>query len=69
MIGDILFVVVVFIAVYVRRFGPRGTALGMVTFMAYFFSLYLQAKFAELPWLIGATVVGTLCSYRVERHS
>ena len=63
MIGDVLFVVVVFIAVYVRRFGPRGTALGMVTFMSYFFSLYLRAKFAELPWLIGATVVGTLCSY------
>ena len=62
-IGDILFVVVVFIAVYVRRFGPRGTALGMVTFMSYFFSLYLQAKFAELPWLIGSTIVGTLCSY------
>jgi uncharacterized membrane protein YccC len=62
-IGDILFVVVVFIAVYVRRFGPRGTALGMVTFMSYFFSLYLHAKFAELPWLIGSTIVGTLCSY------
>ena len=62
-IGDVLFVVVVFIAVYVRRFGPRGTALGMVTFMAYFFSLYLRAQFAELPWLIGATVIGTLCSY------
>jgi uncharacterized membrane protein YccC len=62
-VGDILFVVVVFIAVYLRRFGPRGTALGMVTFMSYFFSLYLQAKFAELPWLIGSTIVGTLCSY------
>src|SRR6185437_5880451 len=59
-IGDVLFVVVVFIAVYVRRFGPRGTALGMVAFMAYFFSLYLRAKFSELPWLIGATVIGTL---------
>jgi uncharacterized membrane protein YccC len=62
-IGDVLFVVVVFVAVYVRRFGPRGTALGMVTFISYFFSLYLQAKFAELPWLIGSTIVGTLCSY------
>ncbi|WP_428343281.1 FUSC family protein [Mycobacterium sp.] len=61
--GDVMFVVVVFIAVYARRFGPRGTALGMVTFMSYFFSLYLQAKFAELPWLIGSTIVGTLCSY------
>lgn len=62
-IGDVVFVVVVFIAVYVRRFGPRGTALGMVTFMAYFFSLYLRAEFSELPWLIGATVVGTLCTF------
>ena len=62
-IADVLFVVVVFAAAYVRRFGPRGTALGMVTFMSYFFSLYLRAKFSELPWLIGATLVGTLCSF------
>jgi len=62
-IGDVLFVAVVFVAVYLRRFGPRGTALGMVTFMSYFFSLYLRATFSELPWLIGATVIGTLCSF------
>jgi uncharacterized membrane protein YgaE (UPF0421/DUF939 family) len=62
-IADVLFVGVVFVAAYARRFGPRGTALGMVTFMSYFFTLYLRATFSELPWLIGATVVGTLCSY------
>jgi uncharacterized membrane protein YccC len=62
-IADVLFVVVVFGAAYARRFGPRGTALGMVTFMSYFFTLYLRAKFSELPWLIGAILVGTLCSY------
>jgi uncharacterized membrane protein YccC len=62
-IADVLFVGVVFVAAYARRFGPRGTALGMVTFMSYFFTLYLRAKFAELPWLIGATLIGTLCSY------
>jgi uncharacterized membrane protein YccC len=56
-------VLVVFIAVYVRRFGPRGTALGMVTFMSYFFTLYLRAKLSELPWLIGAVLVGTLCTF------
>ncbi len=63
MIANVLFVGVVFVAAYARRFGPRGTSLGMVTFMSYFFSLYLQAKFSELPWLIGATLVGTLCSF------
>ena len=61
--ADVGFVLVVFTAAYVRRFGPRGTALGMVTFMSYFFSLYLRAKFSELPWLIGATLVGSLCSF------
>ena len=63
LVADVLFVVVVFGAAYARRFGPRGTALGMVTFISYFFSLYLRAKFSELPWLIGATLVGSLCSF------
>jgi uncharacterized membrane protein YgaE (UPF0421/DUF939 family) len=62
-VADAAFVLVVFTAVYVRRFGPRGTALGMVTFMSYFFTLYLRAKFSELPWLIGAVLVGTMCSF------
>lgn len=61
--ADVVFVVIVFAAVYARRFGPRGRALGMVAFMAYFFTLYLRAQTAELPWLIGAVLVGTLCSF------
>lgn len=61
--ADAMFVLIVFIAVYIRRFGTRGTALGMVTFMSYFFSLYLRANAAELPWLIGAVVVGAVCSF------
>jgi uncharacterized membrane protein YgaE (UPF0421/DUF939 family) len=61
--ADVMFVAVVFAAVYARRFGPRGRALGMVAFMAYFFTLYLQAKPAELPWLVGAVLVGTACSF------
>jgi uncharacterized membrane protein YgaE (UPF0421/DUF939 family) len=64
-IADALFVVVVFTAVYVRRFGPRGMALGMVTFMSYFFTLYLRARISELPWLIGAVLVGTLCTFLI----
>ncbi|MCV7233453.1 FUSC family protein [Mycobacterium branderi] len=63
LVSDIVFVVIVFAAVYIRRFGPRGRALGMVMFMAYFFTLFLRATTAELPWLIGAVLVGTLCSF------
>jgi hypothetical protein len=42
--SDVVFVVIVFAAVYIRRFGARGRALGMVAFMAYFFTLYLRAS-------------------------
>jgi uncharacterized membrane protein YccC len=65
-VGDVAFVVVVFAAVYVRRYGPRGRALGMVAFMAYFFTLYLRASLSELPWMIGAVLVGTLCTHVIS---
>ncbi|WAJ47562.1 FUSC family protein [Mycobacterium sp. Aquia_216] len=66
--ADAVFVVVVFVAVYVRRFGPRGRALGMVAFMAYFFTLYLRAAISELPWMIGAVVVGTVCTFVMSTY-
>lgn len=62
-IGDVVFVAIIFVAVYVRRFDQRGMALGMVVFMTYFFALFLGAKPAQLPWLIGAIVIGTACSF------
>ncbi|HEY2502925.1 MAG TPA: FUSC family protein, partial [Mycobacterium sp.] len=66
--GDIVFVMVVFGAVYIRRFGPRGRALGMVGFMAYFLTLYLRASIWELPWMMGAVVVGTVCTYVMSTY-
>src|ERR1700756_3341604 len=67
-VSDAVFVAVVFGAVYIRRFGPRGRALGMVAFMAYFFTLYLQASVSELPWMIGAVVVGTVCTFVMSAY-
>lgn len=61
--SDVVFVIVVFTAAYIRRFGARGRALGMVAFMSYFFTLYLRAGVAELPWMIGAVVVGAVCTF------
>ncbi|SOX52151.1 hypothetical protein MAAFP003_814, partial [Mycobacterium ahvazicum] len=66
--ADVVFVAVVFAAVYVRRFGPRGRALGMVAFMAFFFTLYLRASLSELPWMIGAVVVGTVCTFVMSTY-
>ncbi|MCV7074983.1 FUSC family protein [Mycobacterium szulgai] len=66
--ADLVFVVIVFVAVYIRRFDARGRALGMVAFMAYFFTLYLRAGPAELPWMIGAVLVGTLCTFVMSTY-
>jgi uncharacterized membrane protein YccC len=67
-VNDVVFVLVVFGTVYIRRFGPRGRALGMVGFMSYFFTLYLRAGISELPWMIGAVVVGTVCTYVISTY-
>lgn len=60
-VADIVFVLVMIGAVYIRRYGPRGNALGMAAFMGYFFTQFLQAAVAQLPWLLLAAVVG-VCS-------
>ncbi len=60
--GDAVFVVIMMVAVYVRRFGPRGTALGMVAFISYFFALFLHATLTQLPALAVAVIIGVACS-------
>jgi uncharacterized membrane protein YccC len=67
-VSDVVFVGVVFAAAYIRRFGARGRALGMVAFMSYFFTLYLRASVSELPWMIGAVAVGTVCTYVMSAY-
>ncbi len=52
--GDVFFVVLIFCAVYGRRFGDRGTALGLIGFQVYFLSLFVGATPSELPALCGA---------------
>lgn len=56
--ADVVFVLIMAVAVYVRHYGPRGTALGMAGFMPYFFTQFLKATAADLPWLLLAVVVG-----------
>jgi len=58
LVADVVFVAVMVAAVYVRRFGPRGFALGMAAFMPFFFTQFLAATPAQLPALCVAVVVG-----------
>jgi hypothetical protein len=57
-LADVVFVVVMMIAVYLRRFGPRGFALGMAAFMPFFLTQFLHVTVAQLPWLLLAAATG-----------
>ncbi|CAL9647180.1 FUSC family protein [Streptomyces sp. Tu 3180] len=61
-VGDVFFVVLIFCAVYGRRFGERGTALGLIGFQLYFVSLFVGASAAQLPGLWAALTVAFACS-------
>ncbi|MFL4902274.1 FUSC family protein [Streptomyces sp. MMS24-I2-30] len=61
-IGDLFFVALIFCAVYSRRFGDRGTALGLIGFQTYFLSLFVRATVPLLPGLYGALVLAFACS-------
>lgn len=65
-VSDALFVLILFASVYVRRYGPRGFAIGMVSVLAFFFSLFLRATFAQLPWLLFALAVTTASTYVIR---
>ncbi|MFD7295147.1 FUSC family protein [Streptomyces sp. NPDC059897] len=60
--GDLFFIALIFGAVYFRRFGDRGTALGLMGFQVYFVSLFVNATTDQLPVLAGTLAVAFACS-------
>ncbi|MFD7662713.1 FUSC family protein [Streptomyces sp. NPDC059788] len=60
--GDIFFVALIFGAVYCRRFGDRGTALGLIGFQTYFVSLFVGATVSALPVLALTLTIAFACS-------
>ncbi|MEU6849576.1 FUSC family protein [Actinacidiphila alni] len=61
-IGDIAFILLIFGAAYVRRFGDRGSALGMIGFQIYFLSLFVHATGSGLPSLYLSLAIAFACS-------
>jgi len=57
-VADVVFVAVMVTAVYIRRYGPRGNALGMAAMMGYFFTQFLKAAVGQIPFLLVAAAVG-----------
>ncbi|WP_458247511.1 FUSC family protein [Streptomyces sp. MAI_2237] len=64
--GDVVFVALIFCAVYARRFGDRGTALGLIGFQVYFMSLFVGATVSALPQLYGVVAVAFASSALVR---
>ncbi|MET8116555.1 FUSC family protein [Streptomyces prasinus] len=65
-VEDLFFVVLVFCAVYARRFGDRGTGLGLIAFQVYFVSLFIGASVDGLPRVWIALAVAFGCSALVR---
>ncbi|MCB8838944.1 FUSC family protein [Aurantimonas sp. VKM B-3413] len=65
-IVDGLFLVIIFLAVFIRRFGPRWNAVGMATFMATFLSAYLHAGVGDLGGVALAIGVSSAVAHLVR---
>ncbi|MFF7853262.1 FUSC family protein [Streptomyces sp. NPDC007904] len=62
----VFFVLLIFCAVYGRRFGDRGTALGLIGFQVYFLALFVGSSPSRLPELWAALAVAFACSALVR---
>ncbi|AXG76569.1 FUSC family protein [Streptomyces paludis] len=63
---DTVFLAVVCAGVYARRWGPRGHALGIFAFMAFFMAQFLHAVPGQLPELYGAMTLALAVSSAVR---
>ncbi|SDU16887.1 FUSC family protein [Amycolatopsis keratiniphila] len=57
-LDSIVFVLLIFIAVYAQRFGSRGIALGSLSFFLFFFAMFLQTHLKQVPVLLLALTIG-----------
>lgn len=62
LLRELVFLVVMFVAVYIRRFGPRAFAAGMAAFIGYFLTIVLQAPFTLVPAMAGAALAGAVAA-------
>ncbi|WP_181772832.1 FUSC family protein [Amycolatopsis pittospori] len=57
-LDSIVFVLLIFVAVYAQRFGSRGIALGSISFFLFFFAMFLQTHLKQVPVLLLALAIG-----------
>lgn len=65
-LDQLVFCGVVFAATFARRYGPRGSALGLLAFMCFFFSHFAHAGESDLLLSSVSIVVGVGIAYVVR---
>ena len=61
-----LFLAVIFISVYARRFGLRWQAVGMFTFMCFVIAAYLHPRPADLPGIAVSLVLSSVIAHLIR---
>lgn len=67
-LADIAFLSVIFVSVYIRRFGIRWFAVGMVSFLAYFIADFMRPQPSDIGWMALAVVIALLSTQLVTNH-
>lgn len=62
----VVFLLITFLAVALRRFGPRWFGLGFITFMAYCAPLLFPLHVASIPWAVGAVAVSIAITFVIR---
>lgn len=57
LVADIVFLAVIFVSVYIRRYGMRWLGVGLVAFMAYFMGYYMHPAPSEAGFMLLAAAV------------
>lgn len=65
-VADAVFIVLVFAAVYARKYGVRWNAVGMFGFMCYFVGTYLHSAAADLPGIAVAIVLSGIIAHLIR---
>ena len=63
---DTLFLVIIFIAVYLRKFGARWNAVGMYGFMCTFIAAYLHPALGDLSGVAVALVLSAVVAHAIR---
>ncbi|SER60680.1 Uncharacterized membrane protein YccC [Faunimonas pinastri] len=60
---DATFLLIIFVAVSLRRFGPRWSGLGTISYVGFFIGSYLHPPLSMVPQELVAAAIGTASAY------